>query len=98
MLAEARRTRCFFDVQGSCRDGPNCRFMHSSDPSLDKKCGRISKWKPEAPNGAFAFIDIGGEELFAPWRSFAGVNFGSIREGMEVRTDGQTNVEVEIVI
>ena len=85
MLAEARRTRCFFDVQGSCRDGPNCRFMHSSDPSSDEKRGRISKWRPKAPNGALEFVDIREEELFAPWRSFAGVNFGSVREGMEVR-------------
>ena len=70
MLAEARQTRCFFDLQGGCRDGHDCMFMHSSDPAETR--GRISKWKPEAPNGAFAFVDIGGEELFAPARSFAG--------------------------
>ena len=38
-----------------------------------------------APKGAFAFVDIGGEELFAPARSFAGVNIDRVREGMEVR-------------
>ena len=59
--------------------------MHFMDPDSDKERGRISKWKPEAPSGAFVFIDIGGEELFGPWSSFAGVNFGSVREGMAVR-------------
>ena len=29
-LSEARQTRCFYDLEGSCRDRDNCMFMHSS--------------------------------------------------------------------
>ena len=48
--------------------------------------GRIRKWKPFAPRGAFAFIElVGGENLFAPAGSFVGAGTHNIREGLGVR-------------
>ena len=41
-LAEAKQTLCFFDMAGSCRDGANCRFLHSSVAAASH-CGIIHK-------------------------------------------------------
>ena len=81
--------RLSVDYNGGCREGSNCRFLHSSLTAVDAPSGRIRKWMPFAPRGAHAFIElIGGENLFAPAGSFVGTGTHNIREGLGVRVLG----------
>ena len=59
--------------------------MHSA-AAVARGSGRIRKWLPDAPRGAFAFIElVGGENLFTPARSFVGTWPHGIGEGLNVR-------------
>ena len=89
-LSEAAKTNCHFYQSGECRDGNKCLFKHSSS-SEDIQKGTITLWKPVAPNGAYAFINLSnGESLFASSGSFEGINHNNIRVGMRVQVSNVT--------
>ena len=88
-IAGARQTNCHFHQHGNCAAGESCNFMHSSSPppsALGCNIGTIRRWKPFAPRGAFAFVGLqNGGDIFVPIRSFEGISFEDIREGLDVQ-------------
>ena len=82
VLQIAKRTKCLYFRQGTCRDGHNCPFLHDG-PNVGQH-GILYKLKRDSPQGPYAFVRLksNGEEVFVPGRSLRGMM--EVREGMEV--------------
>ena len=83
VLKMAKRTKCLYFRQGTCRDGHNCPFLHNR-PNAGQH-GILYKLKRDSPQGPYAFVRLksNGEEVFVPERSLRGMM--EVREGMKVK-------------